>query len=74
MTENPTGAEVWQTAGGFDGYGEEIVETRIDDGFGPNWFRPSYRVRPVRIPMNVRLVSNRDAVDEGSPVVVSTMI
>ncbi|HEX7154792.1 MAG TPA: hypothetical protein VF618_25135 [Thermoanaerobaculia bacterium] len=37
-----------QSAGGVDGKGEPLVEG------GTGWYRPSYRVRPMRMPMNVR--------------------
>lgn len=41
-----------QTAGGVDGYGNDILEAA---GEWPNFYRPSYRVRPVRMPHNLRL-------------------
>lgn len=41
-----------QTAGGVDGYGNDVVEAA---GEWPNFYRPSYRVRPVRMPHNLRL-------------------
>jgi hypothetical protein len=53
LLRTPRGAEVWQTGGGIDGLGREIEEAVI--GEPPNWYRPSYRVRPVRMPLNVRL-------------------
>ena len=41
-------ADVVQKPGGVDGKGFPIVETP-----GGNWYRPSYRVRPLRIPMHL---------------------
>ncbi|HEY0140246.1 MAG TPA: hypothetical protein VGF48_05070 [Thermoanaerobaculia bacterium] len=40
--------EVLQKPGGVDGKGFPIVETP-----GSNWYRPSYRVRPLRVPMHL---------------------
>jgi hypothetical protein len=51
----PPEVELWQSSGGLDGRGEPIVETRIDGTEAPNWYRPSYRMQPVRMPMNLRL-------------------
>jgi len=42
-----------QTAGGLDGYGRPIEQRRVE-GEPPNFYRPSYRVRPVRRWLNVR--------------------
>lgn len=47
------GGRVVQTAGGVDGYGHPIIESAGDEW--PNWYRPSYRMRPVRMPLNVRI-------------------
>ena len=44
-----------QMAGGVDGYGRPIERRRVD-GEPPNFYRPSYRVRPVRRWMNVRAI------------------
>ena len=54
----PPNVRLRQTGGGFDGYGEEI-----QDVAGPPWpnvFRPSYRIRPVRAPLNLRLECDVD--------------
>lgn len=48
-----TELEVWQRGGGLDGRGEPVLEARIDGREPPNWYRPSYRMRPVRLPLNV---------------------
>lgn len=44
-----------QLPGGLDGYGRPIEHRRVD-GEPPNFYRPSYRVRPVRRWMNVRAI------------------
>lgn len=50
----PKGLELWQSGGGLDGRGQPIEEMRIDGTAPPNWYRPSYRMRPVRLPLNLR--------------------
>jgi hypothetical protein len=44
-----------QMPGGLDGYGRPIERRRVE-GEPPNFFRPSYRLRPVRRWMNVRAI------------------
>ncbi len=44
-----------QLPGGRDGYGRPIEHHRVD-GEPPNFYRPSYRVRPIRQWMNVRAI------------------
>ena len=44
-----------QMPGGLDGYGRAIERCRVE-GEPPNFYRPSYRVRPVRQWMNVRAI------------------
>ena len=45
-----------QLPGGLDGYGRPIEHCRVGNGEPPNFYRPSYRVRPVRKWMNVRAI------------------
>jgi hypothetical protein len=61
---------VVQTAGGVDGYGNPIVEA---DGNWPNVYRPSYRVRPVRMPLNLRIECDRTAIDETAPRAIALL-
>jgi len=44
-----------QMPGGLDGYGRPIERRRVE-GEPPNFYRPSYRIRPVRRWMNVRAI------------------
>lgn len=53
----PPNVTLSQTAGGFDGKGGAIAEQTLTAPPWPNWYRPSYRVRPVRMPMNLRLTA-----------------
>lgn len=48
-----------QRAGGIDGKGFPIVERP-----GGNWYRPSYRVPPLRMPMHLELRCESDALEE----------
>jgi hypothetical protein len=59
---------VIQTGGGIDGRGEPIIEA---EGQWPNWYRPSYRVRPIRTAMNVRIEVPSAAIDSGAPLAVA---
>lgn len=66
---------VVQTAGGVDGYGHPIVEAEGEPW--PNWYRPSYRMRPVRMPLNVSLPLNvrgeADEVDRDLPLAIALL-
>lgn len=67
----PPNVQLMQSAGGLDGNGEEIQETA-----GPPWpnvFRPSYRIRPVRMPLNLRLECDVDVIDRDIPVAVALL-
>jgi hypothetical protein len=66
----PPNVRVVQTAGGIDGKGNDIIEATGD---WPNWYRPSYRVRPVRVPLNVRLECTVHEVDPSRPVAIALL-
>lgn len=66
----PPNVRLLQSAGGFDGKGSEIVEAQ--DSW-PNWYRPSYRVRPVRRPLNLRLECPVTRIDADRPVAVALL-
>jgi hypothetical protein len=61
----PPNVRLVQTAGGVDGYGAPIVEAT---GAWPNSYRPSYRVRPVRMPLQLRLECDVADIDRDLPV------
>lgn len=50
----PPNVTLIQSGGGFDGKGNPIEMCRIESAPWPNWYRPVYRVRPVRAPLNLR--------------------
>ena len=67
----PPNVRLLQSAGGLDGNGEEIAETA-----GPPWpnvFRPSYRYRPVRMPLNLRLECEVDLIDRNLPEAIALL-
>jgi len=66
----PPNVRLLQTAGGVDGYGRPIVEA---SGPWPNVYRPSYRVRPVRMPMQLRLECDVTEIEEDRPVAVALL-
>ena len=61
---------VWlvQTAGGVDGYGDPVIESA---GPWPNAYRPSYRVRPVRMPLRLRIECAVTQLDGEGPTAVA---
>lgn len=63
--------QVVQTAGGLDGYGVPIVEAHGEPW--PNWYRPSYRMRPVRMPLNVRIDAHSGEIDGDLPLAVALL-
>jgi hypothetical protein len=66
----PPNVRVVQTAGGIDGRGEEIVEATKD---WPNWYRPSYRIRPVKAPLNLRLECGVTELDPSRPIAIALL-
>jgi hypothetical protein len=66
----PPNVRLVQTGGGIDGCGEPIVEA--SDPW-PNTYRPSYRVRPVRMPLQLRLECDVAAIDADRPIAVALL-
>lgn len=56
--------ELWQSAAPHDGKGQPILAQRITKGPGPNWYRPSYRTRPIRMPFHLRAKKHGDFDDD----------
>ena len=48
-------------------------ERRLDLPPSPNWYRPSYRVRPVQTPLNVRITSKVTETDPTLPLAVALL-
>ena len=66
----PPNVRLVQTAGGVDGYGDPIVECEND---WPNFHRPSYRVRPLRVPHDLRLECSVTEIDRERPIAVALL-
>jgi hypothetical protein len=66
----PPNVRLVQSTGGVDGYGNPILET---DREWPNFYRPSYRVRPVRMPLNLRLECDANEIDESRPRAIALL-
>jgi hypothetical protein len=63
--------ELEQLPGGHDGYGAAVPGRRVT-GVPPDWFRPSYRLRPVRAWHNLRAVPF-GALDAGAPEAIALL-
>jgi len=63
--------EIHQAAGGRDGKGQ-LIERATQPPW-PNWYRPSYRVRPVRKPLNLVAVSPNTEIDENAPRAIALL-
>jgi hypothetical protein len=61
----PPNVELWQSGGGIDGRGLPIEERRIDGRPYPNWYRPSYRIRPLRVALDLRARCAITAIEPG---------
>lgn len=66
----PPNVRLLQTAGGIDGYGNDVVEA---EGDWPNVYRPSYRIRPVRMPLDLRLECDVTRIDEDRPRAIALL-
>lgn len=69
----PPNVRLWQTAGGIDGKGEPVADHEIASTTYPNWYRPSYRTRPVRAPFNLRATCDVTAIDEDLPRAIALL-
>lgn len=63
----PPNVGLVQTAGGVDGYGRPIEEESV------NFYRPSYRVRPMRMPFNLRLECDVTEIEPDRPRAVALL-
>jgi hypothetical protein len=66
----PPNVRLIQTAGGVDGKGNVIEEATAD---WPNWYRPSYRMRPIRMPLNVCLECGVTAIEGDRPLAIALL-
>lgn len=66
----PPNVRLVQTAGGVDGYGAPIIEATEA---WPNVYRPSYRVRPACMPMQLRLECDVTEIERDRPIAVALL-
>jgi len=78
----PPNVRLVQTAGGIDGHGHLIVEAIVkatgeasvgSAGAWPNVYRPSYRMRPVRMPLDVRIECEVQEIERERPEAVAML-
>lgn len=69
----PPNVELWQMAGGTDGKGAPVRQERITAPPWTNWYRPSYRARPVRMPFNLRAECEVKVIDGDLPEAVAIL-
>lgn len=70
----PPNVDLFQSAGGVDGKGLPIEEARGSRRAEfPNWYRPSYRLRALRMPLNLRLRCEVSAIESGRPRAVAIL-
>jgi hypothetical protein len=62
-----------QCAAGHDGKGYPVEEARVALPPWPNWYRPSYRVRPVRAPLHLRAAAGEAAIDPRLPRAIALL-
>lgn len=65
--------ELWQSAAEHDGKGLPVVEQRLTNAPWPNWWRPSYRSRPVRMPLHLRAISPDHNINYSVPEAVALL-
>lgn len=63
----PPNIRIVQTAHGVDGKGEPLA-----DG-GSGWYRPSYRIRPIRMPFHLRIECDVQQIDGDLPRAIALL-
>ncbi|MGN6184338.1 MAG: hypothetical protein ACTHQM_11865 [Thermoanaerobaculia bacterium] len=63
----PPNVRLIQTAGRIDGYGQHVEETTI------NFYRPSYRVRPVRMSFDLRIECDVTEIERDRPIAIALL-
>lgn len=74
----PPNVRLWQTASGVDGKGSPIEDLDLTAARHavppwPNWYRPSYRSRPLRVPFHLRAECDVKAVGEDLPRAIALL-
>ena len=69
----PPNIQLWQLAGGIDGKGSPVETAELRHAPWPNWYRPSYRSRPVRVPFHLRATCEVTEIEEGIPRAIALL-
>jgi hypothetical protein len=69
----PPNVHVLQSGGELDGKGQPIEPCDASRQPWPNWYRPSYRARPVRAPFHLRATSSVTQIDADLPRAVALL-
>ncbi len=69
----PANVRLTQSAGGFDGKGQPVEMCDVSRGQWPNWYRPSYRIRPIRAPFSLRAACDVTQIDEDLPRAIALL-
>jgi hypothetical protein len=69
----PPNVQLFRSAGASDGRGADVQDHLLRRGPWPNWYRPSYRTRPVRMPFDLRLECDVSEIDAGRPRAVALL-
>ena len=69
----PPNVRLTQSAGGFDGKGQPVEMCDVSKGQWPNWYRPSYRIRPIRAPFSLRATCDVTQIDEDLPRAIALL-
>ena len=69
----PPNIRLLQSAGGLDGKGQRVESSELIEPPWPNWYRPSYRTRPVRMPFHLRATCSVTEIDEDLPRAIALL-
>lgn len=69
----PPNVHLSQSVGEFDGKGRRIEPCNAAQQPWPNWYRPSYRTRPVRAPFHLRATSTVTQIDVDLPRAIALL-
>ncbi len=72
LSAGPGQLALEQVRGQLDGRGQQILDAPVSSDLPPNWYRPSYRVRPVRSWFNLRAVPH-GTIDPSIPRAVALL-
>jgi hypothetical protein len=67
------GVEIFQSSAPHDGRGQPIETCRVTATAPPNWFRPTYRLRPVRAWFHLRVGTTGREIDRDTPEAVALL-